>query len=414
MTQPALLVFRASGLAALYLIIDHVYVDGVSVGILEEDLRAVWRGAGIAPGGQWPMLSDVVHAELARVSPLREAVALRRRPWVPRARKYEGSSTSAAVAIRLTRSDLRPLMELSGTSEFQLIFTMYGLALAMTFRSSSCIVGIPTIGLRMRDQRLVRAVGCYTNTIYVRLNFAGAIDFAEALNLGKRALVEAIDSDVPAIFAMDGEFAAVAARGEWLVRRLSYPLMEMMDDEISSREFGRVQFPYQTGGTSRRLMTLTVRRSSSDSLPMRVQTHSGDGDLARRAAVILADLMTELTTQGVTAGRAALGQVRSDPLTTTTGDHPRTRADKNQVVPWLRAVQASDEAFMVVRDQIGGDGNQSRTATDTLSVIRAYRLFDDTFGELPPELIRRDACLAGLRRSLAVWRELGCRRSLPL
>ncbi|HET9895701.1 MAG TPA: phosphopantetheine-binding protein [Streptosporangiaceae bacterium] len=124
-------------------------------------------------------------------------------------------------------------------------------------------------------------------------------------------------------------------------------------------------------------------------------------------------LETERSNENVGAGRVAFEKVRSASPVTTTRDRLWACSGKDQVT-WLRAVQSSNDAFMVVPDQIGADGRRSRTATDTLSVVRAHKFLGDTSRVLPPELIRRDASPAGLRKSLAARRELQRRQSLPL
>jgi hypothetical protein len=394
----------------LYLFIDHMYFDGVSMGTLESEMKALWRG-GTGHGSSWPTMAESVNDELARAERIQhtQGPSANRVSWQPMAGRHAGASSQATVTVRASGPGWERTMASAKATDYQMGLASYGLALAAAFRCRDFVVGVPTVGIRIHEPRLELAIGCYTNTVYVRIDTDGCSSFGDVLAATRSALIEAMDADIPATMEMGWEYASAAARREWLIRRLNYPVViQMLRGSGAPEELKLINFPYRVGGEPRRLMSMVLERPGGGNLRLYSASDSSDPGLAGSVTRAMASVLKDVADSGPEAASGILAEVAS--YAPAIGRRPRASArhcqDLGELATWLDVTLRGDPAVEVVTDEfayVDTAAGEHVPATDVLSVIKAYVLHPELTRGLPVELVRRDASPAGLALSRRVF-----------
>jgi Condensation domain len=397
----------------LYLLIDHMHFDGWSINILEADLRSVWMGYPYSTSQSWQVASEVVQDELSRVADIQSDIKLAQshRPWLPHLMRSAGNSAGAAAKIYMPHAWLQRAATNLGVTEFQVVLAAYGLALAVAFGCRDFVVAVPTAGLRMSDARTVGIAGCYTNTVYVRADVADVSTFDELVALTRRKLLDAMTANIPAIVAIDSEFAAAAMAGEWLVRRLNYPSIDVFSLPSSDMTvFRQIAFPYQVPTSARRLMTLEVSRRDDARLCIYLRTDSGDEGTVHHAALLMEQILRSVA-QFLPTVHDLISQAGGQPaaMWDPVGRERNGRVTPTAAAAWLRGILSAEWATQVVPDVLlseHANGAPLGQMTDSLSLLRAYVFESEAVRGLPVELVRRDARREEIALSRAIY-EIG-------
>jgi Condensation domain len=405
-SSAAMTVDLGHGQYEVYLAIDHISFDGGSIDVIEDALSALARGTDPPPPTTPQAVSDMLDREFHRVASFEQDEAREgTSPWIPQL-PLADHGTSATVEIAVPKAHLAKVMTITRATEFQFFLTVYALAIAYVFASRDAVIAVPTGGLRLRDPDSLPTVGCFTNTVYVRVDMIDAATFHDAVSLVRRRTLDAIELDVPALAELNREFQLAASCGFWLIRRLNYPVARFIEPTRRHPELERFHHPVPDKGNVRRMMTLTAEKTQAEGFRLNVGTHSGIPDAAHRVASLMTTMLQD--TDG-TAVQAILDEVRGLPPASWQPKAARASppeafgsCDKDKLLAqWLRETLATPTASQVVLDRIAAAApdRSRRPRTDIPSVVRLLGSHPNPAEGLPTDLIRRDTSPHGIALS---------------
>jgi amino acid adenylation domain-containing protein len=182
----------AEGEQALLCVVHHLVCDGLSLGLLERELTARFAGSepaapevGYADFAAWqrriadePLLTSQRTAWAARLTPPPARLVL------PRPRRRHTSDRAGVVAVRrewpadLSRR-LRALWRAHGATPFAGLLATWCALLARYCGADDLLLGMPEAG--RRQPGLEHTIGCFVNTLPLRVSLAGDPPVAEIL-----------------------------------------------------------------------------------------------------------------------------------------------------------------------------------------------------------------------------------------
>jgi hypothetical protein len=404
-SSAALLVDCGNNYFELYLLIDHIYVDGVSLQILGSELGKIWQGQkslALATAGE---VSSALSDEWNRMGSngLAGYSGATCSPWIPAQEVNVGGAVSRSVVASCEGSGLGKIMTDLYATKFQIFLAAYGLSISTAFKTRDFVVAVPTAGMRIRDPRVLAAIGCFTNTVYVRVDLRDARTFADVVSVTRDRLLDAFERDIPAIAEIDSEFAAAARGGHWLVRRLRYPIIIPQLEVSKDSRLERIPFPEAAESFVHCLMTVALRAFDSRLVRFDVEGRSDEQSLTDTVGRTISEVIRATGLQGGAALQDEVEEVSQYPSgfwNSDTAGAPNAGTVPD-IVPWLNEVLHNNRAIGVFPDLIERlDVDSRQTArSDVLSLLRAYELHKELVGDMPLELVRRDATLEGLRMS---------------
>ncbi|WP_208921566.1 non-ribosomal peptide synthetase [Streptomyces capitiformicae] len=193
----------------LVLVIHHIAVDGWSMGVLVEDLAALYDGHALPPlsvryadyavwqadraaEGRWTEQLEHWRGRLAGPLPVLELPTDRPRPATP---SLAGAAHEFTLSAELTER-LRALGARHGATLFMVLLAGYQTLLGRLSGTEDVIVGTPVAGRGQRE--LDGLVGCFVNSLALRGDLSGDPAFAELLERTRdRALTDFDCQDVP-------------------------------------------------------------------------------------------------------------------------------------------------------------------------------------------------------------------------
>ncbi|MFI0982040.1 amino acid adenylation domain-containing protein [Streptomyces sp. NPDC021093] len=193
----------------LVLVIHHIALDGWSMGVLVEDLAALYDGHDLPPlpvqyadyavwqadraaEGRWTEQLEHWRGRLAGPLPVLELPTDRPRPATP---SLAGAVHEFTLSEELTQR-LRALGAQHGATLFMVLLAGYQTLLGRLSGAQEVIVGTPVAG-RGRPE-LDGLVGCFVNSLALRGDLSGDPAFAELLERTRdRALTDFECQDVP-------------------------------------------------------------------------------------------------------------------------------------------------------------------------------------------------------------------------
>jgi amino acid adenylation domain-containing protein/FkbM family methyltransferase len=205
----------------VFLVMHHIAADGVSRGILLEELSALYaaerRGDRDALPPVTTQYGDFAAWERGESQQRQHAKQVER--WRERMRgapealdmptdrprgaaaEYEGR-TCAEILSPAVLSDVRALAQRYDATTFMVLFSAFATLLARYSGQDDVVIGIPVAG-RNRPE-LERAIGFYANTIGIRTDLSGDPTFAELIGRVRGRVLDAFDDqDVPFTRVMD-------------------------------------------------------------------------------------------------------------------------------------------------------------------------------------------------------------------
>ncbi|MFJ8628730.1 amino acid adenylation domain-containing protein [Kitasatospora sp. NPDC093550] len=205
----ALLLRTAPDEHVLVLVIHHIALDGWSMGVLVEDLGALYDGRDLPPlpvqyadyarwqadraaEGRWTGQLEHWRERLAGPLPVLELPADRPRPAVP---SLAGAVHGFELPAELTER-LRALGARHGATLFMVLLAGYQTLLGRLSGAEDVLVGTPVAG-RGQDE-LDGLVGCFVNSLALRGDLSGDPAFTELLERTRdRVLTDFDCQDVP-------------------------------------------------------------------------------------------------------------------------------------------------------------------------------------------------------------------------
>jgi amino acid adenylation domain-containing protein/FkbM family methyltransferase len=212
----------------LYLVVHHIAVDGLSRGVLYEELSAAYAAARRGATPDLPPVA-VQYADFAaweREAAQEERYAAQLARWQDRLAdapealdlptdrprgtiaEYAGA-TQATTLPPSVLADLRALAQRHEATTFMVLLAGFSALLARYSGQDDLVIGVPAA--RRTRPELARAVGFYANTIALRTDLSGDPTFIELLaRVRGRSLDAFDDQDVP--FARVTEVLRAAGR----------------------------------------------------------------------------------------------------------------------------------------------------------------------------------------------------------
>ncbi|WP_405677480.1 amino acid adenylation domain-containing protein [Streptomyces sp. NBC_00048] len=205
----ALLLRIAPAEHLLVLVIHHIALDGWSMGVLVEDLAALYDGHDLPPlpvqyadyarwqadraaEGRWTEQLEHWRGRLAGPLPVLELPTDRPRPATP---SLAGAVHEFTLSAELTQR-LRSLGTRHGATLFMVLLAGYQTLLGRLSGAEDVLVGTPVAGRGQRE--LDGLVGCFVNTLALRGDLSGDPAFAELLERTRdRALADFDCQEVP-------------------------------------------------------------------------------------------------------------------------------------------------------------------------------------------------------------------------
>ncbi|MER5733127.1 amino acid adenylation domain-containing protein [Streptomyces sp. NPDC002138] len=205
----ALLLRTAPAEHLLVLVIHHIALDGWSMGVLVEDLAALYDGHDLPPlpvqyadyarwqadraaEGRWTAQLEHWRGRLTGPLPALELPTDRPRPATP---SLAGAVHEFTLPAELT-DRLRALGARHGATLFMVLLAGYQTLLGRLSGSDDVVVGTPVAGRGQRE--LDGLVGCFVNSLALRGDLSGDPAFAELLERTRdRALADLDCQDVP-------------------------------------------------------------------------------------------------------------------------------------------------------------------------------------------------------------------------
>ncbi|MFJ5679584.1 amino acid adenylation domain-containing protein [Streptomyces sp. NPDC093097] len=205
----ALLLRTAPDEHVLVLVIHHIALDGWSMGVLVEDLGALYDGRELPPlpvqyadyarwqadraaEGRWEAQLAYWRERLAGPLPVLELPADRPRPATP---SLAGAVHEFTLSAELTER-LRALGARHGATLFMVLLAGYQALLGRLSGAEEVLVGTPVAGRGQRE--LDGLVGCFVNSLALRGDLSGDPAFTELLARTRtRALADFDCQDVP-------------------------------------------------------------------------------------------------------------------------------------------------------------------------------------------------------------------------
>ncbi|WP_330333707.1 amino acid adenylation domain-containing protein [Streptomyces sp. NBC_00536] len=205
----ALLLRTAPAEHLLVLVIHHIALDGWSMGVLVEDLAALYDGHDLPPlpvqyadyaqwqadraaEGRWTGQLEHWRERLTGPLPVLELPTDRSRPATP---SLAGEVHEFTLSAELTQR-LRDLGARHGATLFMVLLAGYQTLLGRLSGADDVVVGTPVAGRGQRE--LDSLVGCFVNTLALRGDLSGDPAFAELLERTRdRALADFDGQDVP-------------------------------------------------------------------------------------------------------------------------------------------------------------------------------------------------------------------------
>ncbi|MFJ7209114.1 amino acid adenylation domain-containing protein [Streptomyces sp. NPDC098789] len=193
----------------LVLVIHHIALDGWSMGVLVEDLAALYDGhtpeplpvqyadyarwqADRAAEGRWDAQLEHWRGRLAGPLPVLELPTDRPRPATP---SLAGAVHEFHLSAELTER-LRALGARHGATLFMVLLAGYQTLLGRLSGADDVVVGTPVAGRGQRE--LDGLVGCFVNSLALRGDLSGDPAFAELLERTRdRVLADFDGQDVP-------------------------------------------------------------------------------------------------------------------------------------------------------------------------------------------------------------------------
>ncbi|MBF2047252.1 MAG: hypothetical protein IGS54_07795 [Elainella sp. C42_A2020_010] len=192
----------------LLLTIHHIAVDGLSFGILLDDLRTLYQAESIEQPVSLPAIdyqyTDFVQwqresvkdaageqnwnywkQKLANVSPLM-LPADRPRPQI---QSYQGASYSFEISEALT-AQMRTLAKTEGITLYMSLLAAFQVLLYRYTGQEDVVIGTPASGRSQTE--FAKTVGFFINMIALRSNLAGNPTFTELLTQVRQTVLEAL------------------------------------------------------------------------------------------------------------------------------------------------------------------------------------------------------------------------------
>lgn len=404
-SSAALLVDCGNNYFELYLLIDHIYVDGVSLQILGSELSKIWQGQqplALAPTSD---VSSALDEEQNRMRSnwLADYSGAPCGPWIPTQEVNVGGVVSRSVAASCEGPGLSELIADLHATRFQIFLAAYGLSIATAFRTRDFVVAVPTAGMRIREPRVLGAIGCFTNTVYVRVDLQQTRTFADVVSVTRDRLLEAFERDTPAIAEIDSEFAVAAMAGHWLIRRLRYPIIFPQLEVSKDSALQRIPFPEAAQSSVHCLMTVALRAFGPRLLRFDVEGRGDDRSLTDMVSRTILEAIKTAGTQGGVSLRDQVEEVSQYPagFWNPAAAGAPIASGAPDIAAWLHGVLHGKRASGVFPDLISRlDADPRQTErSDVLTLLRAYALHKEVLAGMPLELVRRDATLDGLRAS---------------
>ncbi|MET9700740.1 amino acid adenylation domain-containing protein [Streptomyces sp. NPDC006529] len=193
----------------LVLVIHHIALDGWSMGVLVEDLAALYDGHVLPPlpvqyadyaqwqaeraaEGRWTEQLEHWRGRLEGPLPVLELPTDRPRPATP---SLAGAVHEFTLSAELTER-LRALGARHGATLFMVLLAGYQTLLGRLSGTADVVVGTPVAGRGQPE--LDALVGCFVNSLALRADLSGDPAFAELLERTRdRALADFDCQDVP-------------------------------------------------------------------------------------------------------------------------------------------------------------------------------------------------------------------------
>ncbi|MDZ5650798.1 condensation domain-containing protein [Nitrospirillum sp. BR 11828] len=322
----------------LVVALHHIAADGASLPLALADLAAgyaaarrgepqaaaqavqyadavAWQAAWLE-GGEADRQRDHWRARMADAPP---ALALPA-DGSPRTTATDTSQAGAECAVALPPAlahDLRRLARDGGHTLFTALLAAYAILLSRLTGQDDLIIGIPAAGRRQREAESL--IGCFVNTLPVRLRLDDRAGFATLMTQVATEVAAALDhQDLPL-----EDIATLAPARE------GHPLVQVMFDHAPAP-----------------LGTLSMDGLTVESLPLPVRTakfdlalgsvEQTDGGILGRLAYRTGLLGPKSAQRTVERWRALLAQAVAAPDRPITSLDPRTPAEVAAITAWHR------------------------------------------------------------------------------
>ncbi|OBP13476.1 hypothetical protein A5320_18170 [Rheinheimera sp. SA_1] len=209
MLRAALLKLSSSEQLLLYSL-HHIAGDGWSMGILAQELQALYQAERTGVAAQLPALpvqyadyaqwqrswlqGDVLEQQLAYwrqqlagLPPVHSLVLDKPRPA---RQQFQGHAFSQKLDSRTTR-DLQLICQQQGVTLFMLLETAFSVLLSRYSNSTDIVVGTPIAGRIHQD--LEHLIGLFVNSVVLRTNLSGNPQFSQLLAENKQTILAAYD-----------------------------------------------------------------------------------------------------------------------------------------------------------------------------------------------------------------------------
>ncbi|MFC6079649.1 condensation domain-containing protein [Sphaerisporangium aureirubrum] len=184
----------------LFLVCHHIACDGGSVGLVADDLAALYSGSDLAPPPD-PQYADYAAWSVKRA---RERAPGRLPYWrerlagvepvFPRIPHKAGTGRgSATTAVRVRRDVVDGLRQTGPATPFTVLLSAYLILLHRLSGRRDLVVGMVTTGRGRRE--LEPVVGCFINLVPLRVSLPG--DFPALLAQVKEAVAGALANEIP-------------------------------------------------------------------------------------------------------------------------------------------------------------------------------------------------------------------------
>ncbi|EPB73156.1 AMP-binding enzyme [Ancylostoma ceylanicum] len=184
------------------LVFHHIAVDGYSISIITEEIKALYAGRKLAqPDGQYKDYAEKTSRSQCReqLSKWKEKLKDREFQLLPTDRRrtakqtFNGSSVCKQLPPHLLES-LKKLRNIGNCTDFSIFVAVYKFLIFKTTGIADFPVGFPS---SLRGKEFMKTVGCFVNTVPLLETVDTSLTLAEYLTNFSKAVAEARAIDVP-------------------------------------------------------------------------------------------------------------------------------------------------------------------------------------------------------------------------